>query len=390
VRLAYEKGELRRDICFLENGSESLVELLRQQHDKRRLLPGEWLNGAEIPSFESSISRATTVMYAALAGSHKFQNFITDRDGTVNNYCDRYSSSVQSAYNAFWLGQFAQTCVVNSVVLTAAPLGGRPGTQGLVELCTMPEGVVTYAGSKGREYFDPVEQLVLDVEPLPMAVAALLEKLYSRLFTLCTKPANVKFLGLGSGLQRKYGEITMARNDPGKSVSDAESCRFMRDVLRLKDELDPHGNLLDMHDTGTDMEIFSRMPAGGSSFNKGTGVRGLDQKLSLGVTHGPNLVCGDTASDVPMIEAALSLMSRTSESASAKGFGERLAVLFVITPEQDRKTPELAEKVQKICSHGGVSCAILPSPDVLVAALHRFTEETLGAHRNASSVKRSN
>ncbi len=35
------------------------------------------------------------------------------------------------------------------------------------------------------------------------------------------------------------GELTMARNDPARSASDAESNRFKAEVQSLVDELDP-------------------------------------------------------------------------------------------------------------------------------------------------------
>merc|ERR1712187_725669 len=85
--------------------------------------------------------------------------------------------------------------------------------------------------------------------------------------------------------------------------------RFMAAVRKLKEELEPDGLELDLYDTGTDMEIFPRAARGeGASFDKGSGVRRLDEKLNLRVQKGPNLVCGDTGSDVAMIQASLKLM----------------------------------------------------------------------------------
>merc|ERR1719174_741468 len=82
----------------------------------------------------------------------------------------------------------------------------------------------------------------------------------------------------------------------------------MQAVRQIKDEIDPDGTLLDLHDTTTDMEIFPRSRSGLASFDKGLGVRCLNQKLELHVEKGPNLICGDTSSDLPMVEAALNLM----------------------------------------------------------------------------------
>jgi len=237
-----------------------------------------------------------------------FRNFVTDRDGTVNNYCDRYSSSVQSAYNAAWLSHFARNCTDNAVFVTAAPLGGRPSAEGLMELCVAPRGEFTYSGSKGREYFDHNTARVLEAEELPQDQRELVDELHRRIFALCSQPGNTKFLGIGSGLQRKFGEITMARNDPAGTVPDPESRRFMAAVRRVKEELDPDGTMLDLHDTGTDMELFPRVSGGRASFDKGSGVLCLDAKLQLNLCEGPNIVCGDTGSDVPMVISTLRAM----------------------------------------------------------------------------------
>jgi len=391
-----------------------------------------------------------------------FRNFITDRDGTTNNYCDRYASSVQSAYNAAWLSHFARNCTDSAVFITAAPLGGRPTAEGLMELSVAPRRILRdggmsslfiYAGSKGREYFDADAQRVMETESLPSKQRELMDELHRRILTLCAQPGNAKFLGIGSGLQRKFGEVTMARNDPGMTVPEPESRRFMAAVRKVKDELDPDGLELDLHDTGLDMELFPRTVGGRASFDKGHGVKSLDEKLQLKVGKGPNVVCGDTASDLAMIKATLRLMlagaasgermvdswmdkiseedvqmrSDQNDSASeppagepshfdsdsegeelseeekrekeaeeerrrleeereeeeAREIGKRLAIIFVITPEQAEKDLErhgmpLAGKIKRLAELSGANLAIVPCPDVLVAGLARYADKEAG------------
>lgn len=73
---------------------------------------------------------------------------MSDRDGTVNNYCGRYLSSVQSVYNSVFLTRYAVKKVTNGTILTSAPMENM----GLVDIATTSrEGVFIYAGSKGRE-----------------------------------------------------------------------------------------------------------------------------------------------------------------------------------------------------------------------------------------------
>jgi hypothetical protein len=185
---------------------------------------------------------------------------------------------------------------------------------------------------------------------------------------LCREARNHVFLGLGSGLQRKCGEITIARNTPSKTVNDSESRRFMAEVQQVITEIDPEGTLFDLRDTGTDLEIFPRMIDGRPSFDKGSGVASLNAQLDLEIGVGPNLVCGDTPSDLPMIQATLNLIPKRPAT--------NLAVLFIITPEQHERTPQLAEQVGSLCSEHGAHYAILPSPDILVASLAEYTKRT--------------
>jgi len=288
-------------------------------------------------------------------------------------------------YNAVWTTQFARHCTNKAFVITAAPLGGRPDGVGLMDLCTMPPGSVSYAGSKGREFFDHVNQCVVEVEPLLPSTQQLLDALHGRLVKLCMQPTNSKFLVIGSGLQRKFGEVTMARNDPGKTVPEPESRRFKAEVQNVVDEIDRGGSTIQVNDTGTDLEIFpcsvDRLPC----FTKGSGVMSLDERLRLQIGEGPNLVCGDTPSDVPMIEAALHLMERAATQQNDDKIltttcAAKLAVLFVITPSQHQQTPTLATRVRSLCASRGAHCAILPSSDVFVASLAKFAIERRSLH----------
>eukprot|EP00427_Karlodinium_veneficum_P008201 CAMPEP_0169077988 /NCGR_PEP_ID=MMETSP1015-20121227/9173_1 /TAXON_ID=342587 /ORGANISM="Karlodinium micrum, Strain CCMP2283" /LENGTH=539 /DNA_ID=CAMNT_0009137551 /DNA_START=42 /DNA_END=1661 /DNA_ORIENTATION=- len=368
MNLAYEKNELSRDLLFLQGGDVQVLESMRLHHTKVLNAGMAWVE-SQYPSWEDSLNRAVHVMQVVAATSFArtpFRNLITDRDGTVNNYCDRYASSQQSLYNAVWISNFSRQCTEHLIFVTAAPLGGRLDAPGLVELCTMPPGLVRYSGSKGREYYDHDQKRVVEIEPLPKNVEEALDSLYRKLVLLCGEARNRLFLVLGSGLQRKCGEITIARNDPSQSVSDSESRRFMTEVQQAISEIDPGGIMFGMNNTGTDIEIFPRMKDGQPLFDKGNGVASLNAQLDLGIAVGPNLVCGDTPSDLRMIEATLDLMPNRPAT--------NLGVLFVITAEQHERTPRLADQVRSLCSANGTPYAILPSSDVLVAALAVYTK----------------
>lgn len=115
----------------------------------------DWLGGADLPDVLdlNASERADTLRLADFLGRRPIAHWITDRDGTINNYCGRYSSSVQSAYNAAVVDRFAGTLPGLALILTSAPLGGDGITEGLLDLSTLRYGApLACAGSKGREY----------------------------------------------------------------------------------------------------------------------------------------------------------------------------------------------------------------------------------------------
>ena len=58
---------------------------------------------------------------------------------------------------------------------------------------------------------------VVEVELLSESAIELIEVTHGRLVILCSEHGNSKFLALGSGLQRKCGEL-LALNDPAKTT----------------------------------------------------------------------------------------------------------------------------------------------------------------------------
>ena len=130
IDLSYELKELKQDLLFMNYGFAALWASFQQKHlgyfDKEVIELKEFLHGK------------------------RFRNFITDRDGTINNYCARYVTSVQSVYNALLLTFFINAAAQNSIILTSAPLQNT----GLMELSILPDKTFVYAASKGREFID--------------------------------------------------------------------------------------------------------------------------------------------------------------------------------------------------------------------------------------------
>jgi hypothetical protein len=125
---------------------------------------------------------------------------------------------------------------------------------------------------------------------------------------------------------------------------------LLAELRRLLERLDPGGEAYRLEDTGFDVEIH--LPtAGGAAFDKGDGVRRLDGALPLGLGSGPILVCGDTLSDVAMLEAAAELAP-----------GVRAA--FVLRP-RDPHGRELVDAVRRL----DPAAVFLDAPEALLLSL---------------------
>jgi hypothetical protein len=320
--LRYELGELEKDIIFLEQGEESLRRHLAERHE----------------GFDEQVREGVELLRET-----RFQALLTDRDGTVNNYCGRYASSVQSVYNAVFLTRFARTRAEFAVILTSAPLANV----GLVDISVAPEHVFTYAGSKGREYLDARGERRRF--PIERRKQEKLDELNVRLAALVREPGREPFTLIGSGLQLKFGQTTIARQDIGGSIPRATSESFRAEVEQLVSSLDPTGSFFRIEDTGLDVEIVLTVDGGEETrdFDKGDGIRFLNADMRLEMGRGDCLVCGDTASDIPMVAATMAIAPETH--------------VFFVTRDEG-----LRARVRATCPHA----QFVDEPDVLVTMLN--------------------
>ncbi len=330
LKLDYEIGELEKDLLFLEKGEQALLACFERLH----------------PGFSEQL-RAGRDFFGTQGRGRRFRNFISDRDGTVNNYCGRYLSSIQSVYNAVFLSHLALGAAVNSVILTSAPLADG----GLLDISVAADGLFVYAGSKGREYRDRTGRI--GRFPIDGPKQAKLDELNRRLGELLQEPDYEPFALIGSGLQHKFGQTTVARQDIYGSIPEAESRDFMQTVSGLIREIDPEGLYFKIEDTGKDIEIILTVEGEGGlkDFDKGDGVSFLDHELDLGLNQGPNLICGDTSSDLPMVRAA--------------AVAPETWTVFVTRDEGLRRS------VRSLCPHS----LFVSEPDILVALLDDLGKE---------------
>jgi hypothetical protein len=324
VTLDYERAELEKDIRFLDQRERGSDRFLDEYN----------------PHFEENVRAVTDF----LAG-RTYRAFVTDRDGTINNYCGRYRSSHQAVYNAVLLSRFVEGPVAHPVILTSAPLEDH----GLLSLSAMPDNVVHYAGSKGREYLSKTGSS--GRMPIQEEQERVLKQLNNRLSKLLEEEEYRQFGLIGSAVQFKFGQTTVSRQDIHGSVDEAKSRRFLDEVTSMVRELDPEETTLKIEDTGLDIEVMLTVE-GSKDFDKGNGIQFLDRELGLELESGPTLICGDTSSDVPMVEAALSACRDTY-------------AVFVTDDE------ELKERLAQVAPN----VRYVASPDVLVAALARIAAE---------------
>jgi len=116
LNLFYEISELQKDIYYLLHKEQDFYEYLSN------------LN----PNFFKQLADGKDFLV-----NNKFKNLISDRDGTVNNYCGRYNSSIQSIYNAVFLSRYAIYSADNAVILTSAPLKNV----GLLDMSVSPDNL---------------------------------------------------------------------------------------------------------------------------------------------------------------------------------------------------------------------------------------------------------
>ncbi|MCK5095067.1 MAG: trehalose 6-phosphate synthase, partial [Spirochaetes bacterium] len=210
--------------------------------------------------------------------------------------------------------------------------------------------IFIFAGSKGREYKNT--DGIRGCFPVEEKKQQKLNIMNNKLSDLIKKPEYEIFSLIGSGLQFKFGQTTIARQDIYNSISKEESEDFLKTVTAMVKETDPEGQYFRIQDTGKDIEIVLTIESVSTAgilkdFDKGDGVRYLDRTLGLGLKSGPNLICGDTLSDVPMVFYS----------------AEKTKSTFTIFVTEDR---DLREKLLSVCGNS----FFVPSPDTLVTILN--------------------
>jgi hypothetical protein len=215
----------------------------------------------------------------------------------------------------------------------------------------MPDATVCYAGSAGREFQS--ENGERGALPLSQEQRDCMRVFNERLAELLEKEENRVFAMIGSGVQYKYGQTTVRRQDIHRSIAEEKSNDFAESVAEVMRSVDPEGRFFRIADTGKDLEIILTV-RDGREFHKGDGAAFLDRELQLDMGKRNCLICGDTDSDVAMVEYAVTTAG-----------ADRTWVVFVTDD------PALQQEVR---SHAP-EARFMKSPDALVTALNNLSRE---------------
>uniref|UniRef100_A0A915L807 alpha,alpha-trehalose-phosphate synthase (UDP-forming) n=1 Tax=Romanomermis culicivorax TaxID=13658 RepID=A0A915L807_ROMCU len=283
-------------------------------------------------------------------GDH-FDYFFSDRDGTLRSYTCTYASSVQGAYSGVIQATFAHRCTQYAAIVTSAPLQNI----GILDVLVVPDGYYCYGASGGREWYVKASKKFKDTS-ISDADLQILEVLADRIALLLQKPEFRQFAWIGSGLQRHYGHVTVTRQDVYHSIDQDISDKLFMAVCQLVNEMDPSGDRLHFSDTETDIKIHLKAKLSGKTFTKGHGIQLFAEKMKLDLSRGNILVCGDSETDLPMLQEALLINP------------QNVYTVFVT------KNEELRAKVIDLCQQvKNSNYAFATSPFVILGAMAQAT-----------------
>ncbi|CAB3400282.1 unnamed protein product [Caenorhabditis bovis] len=341
-----ELGELQKDIAFITFIQSDEITNVEQFIDT-------------LGSFHSSgptffASEVENALQLLTQGEH-FHFFFTDRDGTLKSYACSYPASIQPAYSAVIQAQFARRCAQFCAIVTTAPLLHI----GILNVSTMPEGYYAYGASAGREwYLNPAMQFKDDT--VSEVDLQYLSNVFDKMEDLLENPEYRNFTWIGSGLQKHFGHITIAKQDANNSVPHRKMSQLYEQITKIVNDVDPSGNFLTIRETELDIKIYTKAKLSGRIFNKGHGVRLCERKMGINLREGNILVCGDSESDIPMLEECLSVAAAN------------VYTIWVTTDEDLRTT------VTQLCArYNNNNIRFVSCPQVLLGAMAAATVREL-------------
>lgn len=293
---------LKKDCRFLhyyknEGDIDSFIDYLAESHPRSK---EEFVQemGAVLKMLNFELSDGVDV-------------FITDWDGTMKTYACNYRTSIQPAYSAVLLSLFANRYTKLAMVLTAGPLRDF----GILDCTTVPweDGYLTFGGSWGREWMIDGKR-VADEKILTIEGAAALDQLADSIARLLEKEEFSKFVVVGSGFQRKVDRITVGVQNITGKVDERLSKRYVDAILKELEKIDPKRRIFEVVHLELDLELVLKTPDGRNHWTKSDGIRFMLEQAGVDMASGNVLICGDTVSDLPMVETASQLNPKRTYS----------------------------------------------------------------------------
>uniref|UniRef100_A0A914YHK5 Trehalose-6-phosphate phosphatase helical bundle domain-containing protein n=1 Tax=Panagrolaimus superbus TaxID=310955 RepID=A0A914YHK5_9BILA len=351
---------LEKDISYLENlifakrdnNLATLGDARKHVNLAEILSPFHPISHQKFMDETESCTRFLRLFIQSYDDTGKKPILITDWDGTMKDYCSQYATNLQPTYSAIGMANFAKNFTRLSAVLTAGPLRGP----GILDLTSLPiDGPILFSGSWGREWWMSGKRLVHN-EDIPLEGDAALRRFKEEMEELLSSSEYSQFGLVGSGVQSKVDRLTLGVQTVFNHV-DPELSENYQDAIRERmHRVDPDEQILHF-DPSTELEVEVVVHNDGTVWNKADGVSMVIEKCG-DTLEGPGkvLICGDTASDLPMVEFAV-----TQNPTGAMA-------LFVTMKE------ELCEKVRKIVSAEEHRCFV-SCPDVIHAAMDNIIKE---------------
>jgi hypothetical protein len=317
--LGLEIEQLENDALYLEDGREAL----RKRLGKRR------------PGLGDAVRRGLK----ALAGE-TFNTLICDADALFRPAGHRLATSFQPAWNAVAACRFAMARSRRPVLWSEAPLPS------LLARSALPPQTFAYAGSLGRQWQTAggdQGQAALSQEKTDLTQA-----MAERITSLMASSDRLPFLWIGSGLQLRQGEISIARQDAARSIDEDDSRNLLEHIHDAVDAVDPQRQHFRVDDDGYDVAITPTSANRDlwNDFSPAEGLRNIDQALGLDLAKGPHLVCAAGSSGVALLAA---LAARTPN------------LRAILVTDRD----DLAARARELCPH----VAIVRHPDTVASIL---------------------
>ncbi|KAK6759609.1 hypothetical protein RB195_021285 [Necator americanus] len=226
---------------------------------------------------------------------------VTDWDGTMKDYCSQYATNLQPVYSAVVMGRFAELFTRATAVLTAGPLRGP----GILDLTALPiNGPVLFSGSWGREWWLRGRRVVHE-DGISEEGFDAIGRLSDEMNDLLEDSDFAQFALVGSGVQRKVDRLTLGVQTVFGHVPLELVLRYIDAVKERIHRVDPNNaNLVLENSSPLEIEVCAHNS--GAVWNKGDGVASLIESLHDSLKNGKVLVAGDTTSDLPMLQHAVS------------------------------------------------------------------------------------